>query len=218
MGKTKSAATDHIEEKPVTKEVTEKIVTTESTEKKHEDTEKSVQDSSKSETLVVAVSSVVASLAQDESRRASLEDQLKRALADYRNLERRVDDERKLLSQLSSIILIEKLLPILDNLESAQKHLNDQGLEMVIKQFKDVLAQEGVEEIPAEGVQFDPKLHEAIEVIEGQNDGKIVKVVAKGYKINDKVIRPVKVAVERTKVDQAAEQKAQSGKEFGDYA
>src|SRR3990170_1700303 len=66
-----------------------------------------------------------------------LEDQLKRALADYRNLERRVDEERKLLSQLSSIILIEKLLPILDNLESAQKHLNDQGLEMVIKQFKE---------------------------------------------------------------------------------
>jgi len=147
-----------------------------------------------------------------------LEDQLKRALADYRNLERRVDEERKLLSQLSSIILIEKLLPILDNLESAQKHLNDQGLEMVIKQFKDILTQEGVEEILAEGADFDPKLHEAIEVIEGRNDGKIVKVVAKGYKINDKVIRPAKVAVERTKVDQAVEEKAEKAEEFGDYA
>lgn len=161
---------------------------------------------------------------------ASLEEQLKRALADYRNLERRVDDERKLLSQLSSIILIEKLLPILDNLENAQKHLNDQGLEMVIKQFKDILTQEGVEEIPAEGAQFDPKLHEAIEVIEGQNDGKIVKVAGKGYKINDKVIRPAKVTVERTKVaakgeprsdnerDQKVEEKAEEAKEFGDYA
>src|SRR3989344_1270764 len=147
-----------------------------------------------------------------------LEDQLKRALADYRNLERRVDEERKLLSQLSSIILIEKLLPILDNLESAQKHLNDQGLEMVIKQFKDILTQEGVEEIETEGAQFDLQIHEAIEVIEGPNEGSIVKVLTKGYKINDRVIRPAKVVVERAKVDQAVEEKAEKAEEFGDYA
>src|SRR3989338_5691145 len=145
---------------------------------------------------------------------AKLEDQLKRALADYHNLERRVDEERKLLAQLSSAIVIEKLLPILDNLESAQKHLNDQGLEMVIKQFKDVLVQEGVEEIETEGAQFDPHIHEAIEVIEGPNEGSIVKVLTKGYKINDRVIRPAKVVVERAKVDQAVEEKAEKAEEF----
>lgn len=126
-----------------------------------------------------------------------LENQLKRALADYQNLERRVEEERKLLSTLSSAILIEKFLPVLDNLENAQAHLNDQGLEIVIKQFKDVLTSEGVEEIQAEGQQFDPKLHEATEVQEGQNDNMIVKVTRKGYKLNDKVIRPAQVTVER---------------------
>lgn len=132
-----------------------------------------------------------------------LENQLKRALADYHNLERRVDEERKLLSQLSSIILIEKFLPILDNLENAQSHLKDEGLDIVIKQFKDVLTSEGVEEIDAEGTQFDPNLHEAIEVAEGPDEGRIVKVVAKGYKVNNKVLRPAKVVVSKTDVDQS---------------
>lgn len=147
-----------------------------------------------------------------------LENQLKRALADYRNLERRVEEERKLLGTLSSAILIEKFLPVLDNLENAQVHLNDQGLEIVIKQFKDILADEGVLEIAAEGAQFDPNLHEATVVIEGQKDNVIVKVTRKGYKINDEVIRPAQVVVERKKVDPEVEQKAESAKDFGDYA
>jgi len=57
---------------------------------------------------------------QDKSVVVRLENQLKRALADYHNLERRVDEERKLLAQLSSAILIEKFLPVLDNLENAK--------------------------------------------------------------------------------------------------
>lgn len=130
---------------------------------------------------------------------AKLEDQLKRALADYQNLEKRVDEERRVLSYLTSALLIEKFLPVLDNLQNAQKHLNDQGLEIVIRQFKDILAGEGVEEIAAAQAKFDPQLHEATEVVEGENDGTIVKVLRKGYKINDKVVRPAQVAVERNK-------------------
>lgn len=129
--------------------------------------------------------------------RRELQNQLKRALADYQNLERRVEEERKLLSSLSSAILIEKFLPVLDNLENAQNHLNDEGLGLVVKQFQDVLKSEGVEEIPAEGAEFDPNLHEATEVTEGPDEGRIVKVVAKGYKINDRVIRPAKVVVSK---------------------
>lgn len=147
-----------------------------------------------------------------------MEGRLKRALADYQNLERRVDEERKLLGQLTSVILIEKFLPVLDNLENAQKHLGDQGLEMVIKQFGDILISEGVEEISAEGAEFDPNLHEATEVIEGESDNRVVKVIRKGYKINNKVIRPTQVVIARKQVDQQAEQKAEEAKDFGDYA
>ncbi len=153
----------------------------------------------------------------EEERTQQLEEQVKRALADYQNLERRIEEERKILSQLSCAILIEKFLPILDNLENAQKHLNDQGLEMVIRQFKDVLSQEGVEEIPTEGSHFDPKFHEAIEVTEGPNEGRIVKVARKGYKINNKVIRPAQVTVARQKAERKLEEKAEKAKDFGDY-
>lgn len=142
-----------------------------------------------------------------------LENQLKRALADYQNLERRTEEERKLLAQLSAALLIEKLLPVLDNLENAQKHLNDEGLELVLKQFKDVLTLEAVEEIPAVGLTFDPKLHEATEVVEGENDNTVVKVVRKGYKINNKVLRPVQVVVAR-KQNQETEQKVGEAKDF----
>jgi len=150
---------------------------------------------------------------QDQSVVVRLENQLKRALADYHNLERRVDEERRLLAQLSSAILIEKFLPVLDNLENAQKHLNDEGLEIVIKQFRNVLAQEGVEEIVAEGAQFDPHFHEATEVIEGPDEGRVVKVIRKGYKIDSKVLRPTQVAVGCKKVDQKAAAKGKPSSE-----
>lgn len=155
---------------------------------------------------------------KNDERNKELESQLKRALADYQNLERRVEEERRLLSSLSSAILIEKFLPVLDNLENAQKHLNDQGLEIVIKQFKDILASENVEEIMAEGQEFDPNLHEATDVTEGPNEGRVVKVVRKGYKINDKVIRPVQVVVERSSQNESNEPKKEESNEAGDYA
>ena len=142
--------------------------------------------------------------------KGDLENQLKRALADYQNLERRIDEERRLLSALSAALVIEKLLPILDNLENAQKHLKDEGLEMVVKQFGDVLTSEGVEEIPAEGSPFDPNLHEATEILESDKDGIVLKVLRKGYKINDKVLRPAQVAVGRRKIEQKVGEKEEN--------
>ena len=143
--------------------------------------------------------------AQSNQREVELEAQLKRTLADYQNLERRIEAERKLLGELSTIVLIEKFLPILDNLENAQNHLNDQGLELVIKQFNDTLTQEGVSVIEAQGQQFDPNLHEAIEAVEGEKNGEIVKILAKGYKIGDRVIRPAKVTVVSNQTNQIKE-------------
>ena len=151
-----------------------------------------------------------------------LEHQLKRALADYQNLERRIDEERRLLAHLSSALVIEKLLPVLDNLENAQKHLKDEGLEMVIKQFRDVLESEGVCEITAEGNPFDPNFHEAVEILGSDKDDIVLKVLRKGYIINDKVLRPAQVAVGRGKTDQSVKDNQISEdkktEELGDYA
>jgi len=134
-----------------------------------------------------------------------LEQRLKRALADYQNLERRVSEEKQMLGTMYTQIVIEKFLPVLDNLDNAQKHLKDQGIEMVLKQFKDVLTREGVEEIGAEGETFDPRNHEAVETVEGEKEGTVAKVLTKGYKIENRVVRPAKVVVTK-KVSNEIEQ------------
>lgn len=141
-----------------------------------------------------------------DERHEELENHLRRALADYQNLERRVEEERRLLGQLSSALLIEKFLPVLDNLESAQKHLNDEGLEIVIKQFKDILSSESVTEVEAEGAAFDPHQHEAVETAEGPEGGRVVKVLRKGYKIGGKVLRPAQVSVSQKLAPSQAEE------------
>ncbi len=182
-----------------------KTRTTEFTEKgeKAQKTNSSVPSKSPVHSVIKTKSSSSA-LAMNKD----LEAQLKRALADYQNLEKRVEEERKLLSRLSASLLIEKFLPVLDNLENAQSHLKDEGLEMVIKQFKEILASEGVEEIAAIGAKFDPNQHEAVETQEGERDNVITKVVSKGYKIENTALRPAKVIVSKKKVEQEAKEEA----------
>src|SRR5581483_1809746 len=123
-----------------------------------------------------------------------LEEKYLRALADYQNLEKRVAREKESFVKFSNAILILKMLPVLDNLERANEHLKDQGIELVIKQFKDALSSEGVTEIEAEGQQFNPEHHEAVEKVQGE-EGKVVKVTERGYKMGDKVIRQAKVTI-----------------------
>lgn len=136
-----------------------------------------------------------------EDRINSLEDQLKRAVADYRNLEKRIGDDAKNVSYYSKAGLVIKILPVLDSLDQAVEGASEsevnsgwlKGVLMSIKQLRQVLAEEGLVEISTES-NFDPTLHEAIDVVEGE-DGKIVSVTLRGYMLNNKVIRPTKVVV-----------------------
>lgn len=143
---------------------------------------------------------------------------LKRALADYENLEKRVKAEREIIGKLTLAKLIEKFLPVLENLDKAAKHVKNDGVLMVAKQFREVLMSLGVKEVGSVGESFDPKLHEAVEVVEGKNDGKIVEVLSSGFAINGEVILPAKVKVEKVKVDKVVKEKAEKASGFGDYA
>ena len=98
--------------------------------------------------------------------------------------------------------IVSSLLPVLDNLENALKvETQDEeykkGIELVLKQFKDVLSANGVEEIKAVGETFDPELHEAVSSIQDENLGEkeIATEYRKGYKIGTKVIRHSMVVV-----------------------
>jgi molecular chaperone GrpE len=128
-----------------------------------------------------------------------LKGMLARALADYDNLSKRVERERQDLGKLASVSVIIKLLPVLDNLESAQVHLKDQGLAISIIEFKKVLNEEGLTEIkPGIGNKFDENIMEAIEVVHGERDNMISEVVLTGWKFEDgTVVRHAKVKVSK---------------------
>ncbi len=138
-----------------------------------------------------------------EQKIADLDNQLKRAVADYRNLEQRVSQGRSELTSFVGAELVKKLLPILDHLEQALSGISEEekqsgwvkGVELAVKEFNQVLTQEGLAEIVADGL-FDPSLHEAVDTAEGE-DNKILKVVRKGYNLNGKILRPAGVIVGR---------------------
>ena len=130
---------------------------------------------------------------------------LARALADYDNLSKRVDKERADLGKIASIGVVIKLLPVLDSLESAQVHLQDQGLAISIVEFKKVLSEEGLTEIrPNVGDEFDEQTMEALEVVKGRSNNMIAELVLVGWKFADSsmqsdgtIIRHAKVKVSK---------------------
>lgn len=124
-----------------------------------------------------------------------LEELVKRSLADYQNLEKRTAEERVTWIRRANKDLILRLLPVLDTLILASEHVKDEGLTLSIKQFLDILRNEGVEKIETEGADFDPALMEGVGTLEGE-EGKVVQEVRAGFKYSDGgVLRPAQVIV-----------------------
>ena len=122
------------------------------------------------------------------------ENRLKRTLADYANLEKRVEREKSDFVKLANARLLDKLLPILDDLELCEKHLRDKGVSLIYNRFREVLSSEDLEEIKALDEKFDPETMDCVELVSGPKD-KVMAVVLKGYLLNNKVLRPAKVKV-----------------------
>ncbi|PJC66062.1 nucleotide exchange factor GrpE [Candidatus Beckwithbacteria bacterium CG_4_9_14_0_2_um_filter_47_11] len=129
-----------------------------------------------------------------KKNRQPQDDQLKRALADYQNLTKRVEAERLEFVKYVLEQFLAKLLPVVDALEAASTHLKDQGLGLALQQLKTVLDEEGVKEMSLINQPFDPKTAECVEIIPGKKD-QVVSVTQKGYLLNDKVLRPARVKV-----------------------
>ena len=130
------------------------------------------------------------------------EDRLKRIAAEFDNYKKRNEKEKTALYNSILGDVISNFLPVIDNLEKAATSKTEdvnyqQGIELVLKQFKDVLLSNGVQEIEAVGKTFDPELHEAVSAITDENLGEkeIKEEYRKGYKIGDKVIRHSMVVV-----------------------
>lgn len=117
-----------------------------------------------------------------------------RALADYQNLVKRTDVEKQEIQIYATEQFLKKLLPVVDTLELAQRHVQNEGLALALTELHAVLTQYGVEKIEVVGKPFDPHLMECIEVVEGKKD-HVVNVVNTGYRMHDKLLRPIKVQV-----------------------
>ena len=169
-----------------------------------ENEEKDVQDAKMKEKNKKA-DEIIELKKQIESQKVQIdetEDRLKRVAAEFDNYKKRNVKERDGMYNSLVADTVSNFLPILDNLEkAAEVETKDEeykkGIELVLKQFKDVLSARGVTEIETVGNTFDPELHEAVSSVQDGTKGEkeIVQEYRKGYKIGDKVIRHSMVVV-----------------------
>ena len=143
-----------------------------------------------------------------EQKIAELTEALQRERADATNVRRRSEEERAKMSGFYKSLVVRELLPTLDNFERALKHVpkdlekNDyiKGIQGVVKQFEDALAKIGVKRIKTNGELFDPNLHEAISMEEGNGAREVVsEELQSGYVLGDDVVRHAMVKVKMEK-------------------
>ncbi|CAH0119642.1 Protein GrpE [Paenibacillus sp. CECT 9249] len=130
---------------------------------------------------------------------------LLRAQADFDNFRKRTLKEKEELAKYASMKLIDQLLPVVDNFERALQAGQDnpemssfsKGVDMIFRQFLQVLEQEGLQAMNAVGQPFNPEFHQAIMQVESDDheEGIVVEEVQKGYMLKDKVLRPAMVKV-----------------------
>lgn len=130
-----------------------------------------------------------------------------RATAELDNFRKRMVREKSDALRYANQGLLEELLPVLDNFEMGlmaakqdEGSMIFQGMQMVKGQLDAFLASQGAVEIEAEGKAFDPNLHEAVSQEESQEaeEGMVLRVVRRGYKLNDRLLRPANVVVAKT--------------------
>lgn len=135
----------------------------------------------------------------------------KRALADYQNLEKRTFAQKQEFGKYTTKILLGKFLDVLDLLYAAQKHLQNEGLDLVIRKFLSINQEEGLIKIETAGKEFDPKIMECIEIIEGDNENIVAEEVRSGYLLNnDYLIRTARVKVYKKINKNPAQQELQN--------
>lgn len=136
-------------------------------------------------------------LAEEVRLVEELTDQLLRCRAELENTVKRAAREREALTLYAAERVVTKLLPVLDSLDQAAKHV--EGMEKVRNQLLDVLRTEGLSPIEATGEKFDPYKHEALMMVESDEDeeGTVAEEVQRGYALNSKVIRFSKVLVSK---------------------
>jgi molecular chaperone GrpE len=134
----------------------------------------------------------------------ALQDRLLRTAAEFDNYRKRMDRERRDLSEFVSADVLKDLLPILDNFERAlqapatpETDAFRKGIELIHKQMLDLLKKRGVKPIEALGTDFDPNFHQAVihEASADHREGEVMQELQRGYLLGDRLLRPAMVKV-----------------------
>lgn len=145
-------------------------------------------------------------LTQLQKEKDDLEDKYLRSQAEMQNMQNRYNKERAQLIKYESQSLAKDVLPAMDNLEralatkvddEASKQLK-KGVQMTLDSLVTAMKDHGISEIIAEGVKFDPNLHQAVQTVAAENDDQkdhVVRVLQKGYLYKDRTLRPAMVVV-----------------------
>jgi molecular chaperone GrpE len=138
------------------------------------------------------------------AERDSLVDRLARMQADFENARKRAAKEQQEYRDYALADAIKTLIPVLDSFDRAlqtspEKSEFHVGVELIHKQLQDALSKIGVRPISAKGEQFDPRLHEAIEMVDTEEfeDHQVIEELQHGYKLKDRLLRPAMVKVAR---------------------
>ncbi len=143
-------------------------------------------------------------------------DKYLRLLAEQENTRKRQQKERIDQMRFANESLTLDFLRPMDNLENAlnfAKDMSDEvknwaiGFQMILTQFKDILTANGVTPFESKGQVFDPHVHEAVEMVESEEfpAGCVVEEFSRGYKMGDRVIRPARVKVSKSREDKTTE-------------
>jgi molecular chaperone GrpE len=132
-------------------------------------------------------------------------DQLRRGAAEFSNYRKRVERDQAEAVKYQNAALLTRLLPMLDDLDTAFANLPADlngvpwiaGMELIHRKLHSIFAAEGLREIETTGQVFNPTLHEAVthEPTESLEEGQIIGEIRKGYRLNDKILRPAQVRV-----------------------
>lgn len=136
--------------------------------------------------------------------RDALQDRLLRTAAEFDNYRKRMERERRELSEYAAADIVSEILPIIDNFERALQapaggdvEAFRKGAELIHKQMLDLLRKRGVKPIDAVGADFDPNVHEAVihEPSDAHRDGEVMEELQRGYRLGERLLRPAMVKV-----------------------
>jgi molecular chaperone GrpE len=146
-------------------------------------------------------------LATLQQEKDALQDRLLRTAAEFDNYRKRIDRERRELTEHAAADLLSGMLPIVDNLERAlsapgppEAEIYRRGVELIHSQMMELLRKRGVKPIETRGADFDPNFHQAVihEASDAHREGEVIEELQRGYMLGDRLLRPAMVKVAKS--------------------